>query len=281
MLASTSNRPPIHNQFEKAPWLCSGRPQSGRAAILTRNGVSPSCLCCRRWLGGVCRSSLDVVLHLSPIIPPPHHNHHQQRAFCRHQHGTIIPPRSLSLQYGGKVCVPCWSLSHRPVTHIHRSNMGAQTWARSETSLILASFLPFGAACRRHKSQSVVDFSMEQAELQHPFLDRPNSCGMNSFGTVPGGLCMGNGGGLISLYRFPPLCNSPTRCKRGKKARPTTLQYVRIVFELSLRPTTIQPPVSQCPSSACRNPFRTSSARHLIAGLSHGEVPYALSKSVR
>lgn len=54
-----------------------------------------------------------------PPQPPP------SESFRRHQHGAIIPPRSPSLQYGGKVCVPCWPMSHRPVTYIHRSNMGS------------------------------------------------------------------------------------------------------------------------------------------------------------
>ena len=151
--------------------LCSGRAQSGHAVTPTRNGR-------RRPVSGVVvglEVFADQAWTRSFIYPTPPSPLHPSttttstKSFRRHQHGAIIPPSlqasntEVRLAYRASSCRIALSRTYT-----------AQTWLRSETSLILASMLPFGTHRGRHRSQSVVDFSREQAELQIPFLDRPN-----------------------------------------------------------------------------------------------------------
>lgn len=155
--------------------LCSGRAQSGRAVTPTRNG-------CRRPVSGVVvglEVFADQAWTRSFIYPTPH-----QPLYPLYPSTTTTTIKELlsSSTWGHHST----QVSKPPITEVRFAYHGgpcrsalsptytAQTWARSETSLILASMLPFRAHRRRHRSQSVMDFSMEQAELQRPFLDRPN-----------------------------------------------------------------------------------------------------------
>lgn len=162
-----SNRPTVHDRFEGAS-AYSDTALAGRSVATARNWrrcLALWCVVVGLWAFAD-RAWTRSFIYLTPPplqrLPLQHH----QPGLRRHQHGPIIPP---SLGYGGKAWVPRWSLTHR-LSHKYT----AQTGTPPETSLILASVVPFGTHHTRHSPTSVVDFSREPAELHHPLPDRPN-----------------------------------------------------------------------------------------------------------
>lgn len=117
------------------------------------------------------RGPSSILPPSTPSTPPPlHHNRHHQRAFVvinmgpSFHRGLQASNTEVRFAYHAS---PCRIALSRTYT--------AQTWARSETSLILASKLPFGVhitGTTGHNPLWVYPGNRPSCRL--PFLDRPN-----------------------------------------------------------------------------------------------------------